>query len=428
MKLKQRGTTIIEVLGAVAVGSMMLYGLTAMIDTSLEDVKGQQASLHQARIADAARKYVSANYKTLKDTAYDPSIVIPVSVDDLITQNFLPAGFAQKNAYDQTTCLLVRQPVAGSGKLETLVVTSGGQPIEDRHLGVIASHSGEGGGYIADAAPTTAHGASWSMSTAGYQGVPCAAGGTAVLAGDAGDAGHLVSNLFYDGPGYNDFLYRFAVDGRPDLNKMHTPLRFAEDAIVAEGSACGSHAAIASDSTRNLLRCGADGRWSQLTAWKNPVANFASLPATDKAGDVRMVLDKKRAFVSNGAGSWTALAVDQNGNLYVERDISAGNDVNARYEVNAGRDVIASRDVTARNVTAGNRVSGNTIHSDWWVEATHFEPTQRRWPRDPCMVPYAGGYRWTLGSIVRDVNGVIMSCQYIGGQYVFAYTDGSFYP
>ncbi len=392
----QRGTTIIEILAAVAIGSTMLIGLSEMIDTSLEDTKGQQASLHQARIAEAARKYISANYKALKDAAYDPAIVVAVSVTDLIDQNFLTAGFSLNNVYGQTTCILVSQPVPSSGKLEALVVTGGGDPIPDRNIGVIAAHSGEGGGYIAAATPATAQGSSWSVSTAAYQNVDCAdAPGVPVLTGTAIDSGHLVSNLFYDGPGYTDFLYRYAVDGRPDLNKMHTPIKMTEDAIVSEGAACGTHAAIASDNARNLLRCGSNGLWTQLTPWKNPVADYAALgnlPADQKAaGDVRMILDQKRAFMYDGA-NWAALAVDQDGNLTIENNVNVGKDVNA----------------------LSGWVNGMQVYGQNGVTGAHmFLETQRdagQECRIPVMTPDGLEYWWDSGIIVKDWRGLTLSC------------------
>lgn len=422
MKAKQHGTTVIEVLGAVAVGSMMLLGLTSMIDTSLKDTKGQQAALHQARIADAARKYISANYKTLKDTVHEPQLVATISVNDLIDQNFLPAGFSLVNDYNQSACVLVRQPVQGSGKLEALVVTSGGQAIEDKNIRVVAAHAGEGGGYIASTAPTTAQGTSWSVATADYQGVACGGAGEAVLSGTASDGGHLVSNLFYDGPGFTDFLYRFAVDGRPDLNKMYTPLRFTEDAIVAEGAACGSHAAIAADNSRNLLRCNANGVWSQLTSWKSPVADYNALAAlTDKNdGDVRMTLDKKRAFSWDAnSNKWVALAVDQNGDFSVERDLTAGRNATVANNVYAGNDL-----------EVANRVHGTYVLADSWVIAEHFIPTLVKNPGDACnielVLPDGTYYLWPVGSIARDANGVIMTCH--DSDKTFKYANGTTAP
>lgn len=427
MKNRQHGMTVIEAMGAIAIGSMMLIGLTSMVDTSMADLKGQQAAQYQAQVVEAARAYIKANYTALKDAAYQPDIVVQVPLDTLRAGNYLRTSFASKNIYDQETCLLVRQPVAGSGKLDALVVTTGGQRIADKDIAYAASQAGQGNGYISNALPTTAQGASWRLATDSYRGVACYNGGAAALTGTAADGGHLVSTLFHDGPGQvaTDFLHRYEVPGQPELNKMHTSIRFTGDALKNSGDDCGSHAAITFNSNREMLRCDTDGKWRHVTTWKKPVLNYAELSATPgDTGDVRMIRDKDLAFTYDGnTGKWVPLAVDQNGDLYVSRHIYAGSDVNAGNDVNAGSDMYAARDITA-----GNQVNGNTIHSDWWVESTHFEPTQRRWPRDPCMVPSAGGYRWTLGSIVRDGNGMIMSCQYIGGQYVFAYPNGSFYP
>ncbi|HYD61621.1 MAG TPA: shufflon system plasmid conjugative transfer pilus tip adhesin PilV [Noviherbaspirillum sp.] len=389
MKTRQRGTTIIEILGAVAVGSLMLVGLTSMIDRSLEDTRGQQAALHQARIADAARKYISANYTPLKDTANQPHIVVAVPVANLITQNFLPAGFSATNNYNQTTCILVRQPVLLSGKLEALVVTTGGTPIEDRHIRMIAANAGEGGGYIAAAAPTTAQGASWSTDTAAYVGVECGNGGPIVLSGTASDAGHLVSNLFYDGPGFTDFLYRYEIDGRPDLNKMHTPIKMTEKAIVTEGTACGTHAAIAADNNRNLLRCGSNGLWTQMTYWKSPVENFTKLnELTDKVdGEVRIIRDKKRAFAWDAnSNSWMALAVDQDGNMAIEKNLVVGQDVNAKW------------------VRGEWGLSGGQVYLEYVWQAGQ-----------ECAIPTLTDNGWEIwydvGMFVRDWRGLLLSCK-----------------
>ena len=44
MKSGMRGFALIELLGALALGSLMLAGLSVIIDSTLEDAKGQQAA------------------------------------------------------------------------------------------------------------------------------------------------------------------------------------------------------------------------------------------------------------------------------------------------------------------------------------------------------------------------------------------------
>jgi hypothetical protein len=444
MNSRQRGITLIETIGALGIASMMMLGLTAMIDASLADSEGQQAALYQSQVVAAAKKYIAANYQSLVAATPNPSTIVPVSIATLKTQNFLSSGFAATNAFSQSTCVLVRQTTAGSGKLDALIVTTGGEQIPDKDIPAIASNAGQGSGYIALAAPTTARGASWSLATTPYQGVSCQ-GGAAVLAGTTADGGHLVSNLFYDGPGQlsTDFLYRDAVPGRPELNQMNTPLKLASNAVVVEGTACGTVAALAVNSANEVMRCATDQTWTAVTSWKKPVANYASLPATDKVGDVRLTLDKNRAFAYNGS-TWVALAVDQNGDLAVERDINGGRDIKAAQDLRAtrdvyGRDLIASRNVTAttdvaagRNVTAGqdmtaannitatkqvrgiDSVRGGYVQADGWVETPELYLTSNYTAGNACHIPtIVNGqteYILPMGTLVLDQNSLVLVC------------------
>jgi hypothetical protein len=240
-----------------------------------------------------------------------------------------------------------------------------------------------------------------------------------------------VSSLFYDGPGQlsTDFLYRDEVPLRPELNTMNTPIRLAHKAVVSAGDACGSVAAIAVDATRDLLKCDSDGRWRHLTTWKNPVTSYATLPATDKAGDVRMVLDKKRAFVYDGSGSWVALAVDQNGDFMVERNLDAGNNIAAGNDMRAGHNVTASH-----NITASNEVNGVVGVRGGWLQIVDYAEVESltikraRRAGDRCHIPVAGSdgstdYIWPVGSTVVDQNGITMNCY---SDRTFRYQNGTY--
>lgn len=339
---QQRGISMIETMGAIAIGTMLLLGLTAMIDASLDDVEGQQAALYQAQVVSAARKYIAANYDALRVGTPTAASVVPISIEMLKTNNFLPAAFGLRNAYDQRTCVLVRQPLSGSGKLDALVVTSGGQQIEDRLVPSIAANAGQGSGYITAAQPATARGASWSLNTNEYRNVACPGGGGPALTGNATDGGHLASSLFYDGPGQlsTDFLYRNSIPGRPELNQMRTPVHLMpgtgaqaieEDKTDPRCATVADNGKIAVDAAGRVLSCqtAPDGAhaWKRQGSgyWKDPVADFAQLPtnaALNNVGDVRMVTGLGRAFTWNGT-AWVGLAVDEQGNLLVPGTMTA---------------------------------------------------------------------------------------------------------
>jgi Tfp pilus assembly protein PilV len=446
MKNTQHGITLIETIGALAIGSMMLIGVAALIDTAMEDAKGQQAALYQAQVTSAARKYINANYADLVTKTPTTAAVVAIDIGELRTQNFLPSNFSLTNAYGQATCVLVRQPTAGTAatpkRLDALVVSSGGQKIEDKIIAAVATNAGQGSGYIKAADVANAEGASWRMATTAYRNVACPGGGAAVLTGGAADGGHLASSIFYDGPGQlsTDFVYRNEVPGRPELNSMNTPLRLADKGVVTEGADCRvtpssggpvAIASIAADNKNNLLRCGDDGKWTAVTAWKNPVETFASLPATDKRGDVRMAMDKGRAYMFNGS-TWIALAVDQFGDLNVERDLIAGRDVLAG-NLRASNDVIAANNVDAKNVTATNQVHGKQtvrggyIISESTVEAKRLWLSERHTAGDQCNIPVVvNGQTFVIlpfGIVVLDKNNLMLICypdatlRYPNGRY-----------
>jgi hypothetical protein len=430
----QRGITLIETMGALAIASTMLAGLAMVIDNALEDMKGQQAALYQARVADAARKYIAANYAQLvTDTGLAAGGNVPVMIDTLKTSGLLPASFATTNGYGQATCVLVRRNASAAPpvKLDALVAAYGGSKILDKDIPAVALNAGAGGGYISTDAPGTAQGASWQANTAPYRGVSCN-GGPVVLTGSGSDGGHLVSALFYDGPGQlsTDFVYRDAVPGHPELNQMNTPLQLAQYALVAKGGACGSTAAIAIDAaSRAVLTCGSNGIWKDAVTsqWKESVARYADLPTPgSQAGDVRMVTDLNRAFTYTGSG-WAALAVDQNGDLAVPRHLTvqAGN-----VNVDNGNLNLAKGDV---NAWAGALNGATMMAWDWsWTSA--ITVTDRFNPGEQCHIfkGYDGNgapvYSKAVGTLVLDHHSMPlpMVCTYVAGSnsYQFRYMDG----
>ena len=413
---RQRGMTLVEALAALAIASALLVGLARMIGDSIDEVKEQQAALQQAQVVTAAAKYIAANYSDLVAST-GAGAVTAVTVAQLKTAGFLSSGFATTNPYQQSTSVLVLQPAAG--KLDALVAGYGGTAIPDRAIASVAMMAGQGGGYISAAQPGTARGASWELATTAYQGVACA-GTTALNGAAAHDGGHLVSSLFYDGPGQlsTDFLYRDAVPGRPQLNQMNTPLGFAGAALVTPGTACGGAAAIGIDgASRSVVTCGADGLWQAASTWKAPVTNFEDLPTEgNTAGDVRMVTALNRGFTYTGS-AWVALAVDESGNLHVPGTVTADTAV-----------------VSAGTVTAEKTISSTKggIIGDWvvgrtWMEGPTLYLNEAIAPGTPCNILNAdGSITYAIGSFKKDANGVLLACQPPDNE--FKYLNGTLTP
>lgn len=457
MKQRQRGIALLEVLGALAIGAALLLGLSTVMDTSLEDMKGQQAAYYQSQLSTAAGKYIAANSATLQTALPSAASLAAVTVAQLVSGHFLPAATGAKNVYDQTPCLLIRQPdpVSRPGQFDALVVTTGGMAIPERAIATVAVNAGVGGGYISALDTGNAKGASWNTSTASFRSTACS-GGSALTGGSA-DGGHLASNLFYDGPGQlsTDFLYRNEIAGRPELNRMNTPVRMASAALVSNGASCLNSSGVAEagvaidTSTRSILTCGSSGVWSYPSQWKEPVSTYASLPGSgNQSGDVRMVTGLSRAFTFNGA-NWVALAVDQNGNMNVPGTLTAANahttqnivadgtihatgDISTSGSVSADYDLNAAHAVNTHDAYVAHNVVTQGMEIDRWASSpaitigiNFFSPGQA------CHYLEYDAYEgfshivYPIGTIVMDASYRPLIC---GPDKTMRYANGTYTP
>jgi prepilin-type N-terminal cleavage/methylation domain-containing protein len=311
---RQRGFTIVELLAALAIASLMIVGVTAMVNTSLDDAKGQQAAAWQSQLTQAAAQLITQNLTALAGTATATvPVVVPLSSSSggyqLMT--YLPPGIAKTNAYGQTACLLVYG--INATNVQGLLVTEGGTTINDKQLGYIAANAGQGGGSIprtnnAGGAALGAYG-SWSAATPNPSKKSCS--------GTQTGFGHLVSEVFPSNAQAqnSDFLYRVSVPGNTTLNTMQVPITLAQQ---TDYSGCSSAAgSIAADAANHVVTC-SNGVWKPITSlhWRDPVESAAALGALPNPlpGDVAMTTNTGRAYTFNGT-AWQALAVNEAGYL-----------------------------------------------------------------------------------------------------------------
>ncbi|MUV23815.1 shufflon system plasmid conjugative transfer pilus tip adhesin PilV [Burkholderia thailandensis] len=340
---RARGFALIEMLGALAIAAMPASISAAMMDASLDDVRAQQAAQYQAQVTAAATRALKRDYDAWLQRANTQTPVV-MTLADLQAANDLPAALRPANAYGQHTCVLVKRSASGAG-LDALVVTTGGETIGDKDLGLVAASSGPGGGSISTRFSTEARGAfdAWRMPLGAYL------GGSSPKCDPADasppNAGHLANEIFFNGPGQqinSDYLYRVGVGGHPEANAMQVPIWLTHTFV--DGSVDAANCGAAGGYTNGKLGADADGRllscrngvWRGAGGyWKDPVETANDLPtdASNEKGDVRLTLDTFRAYAWTG-GAWQALAIDQNDNLIVPGVVSAN-----RYEI-TGRVVV----------------------------------------------------------------------------------------
>lgn len=331
----QRGASLLEILAALGLISIMMGGITHWIQMSSEDSRGQQAGLYQAQVAKAVERFIQdPTWRSYIRTNATTTVPVKVQVSNLTAGNFLPAAAGTVNSYGQTPCALIYYDNS-INRITALITTEGGQAIPDVQLSYTASMAGPGAGAIRASSPTLATGVngSWSttLSTFTDATAPKNCSGTPAA------AGRLATLQYFDGSGQliSDFLYRDAVPGRPDLNTMNTPILMSASTIQTAGAACTTNGAIARDASGAVLSC-QGGTWKGGSGgfnWKGSVANVASLPASgNSSGDAYRITGlSNHIFVWDAQNSvWQGLVVDSAGTLSLPGIIVA-NGSNSTY-------------------------------------------------------------------------------------------------
>nr|WP_275895785.1 shufflon system plasmid conjugative transfer pilus tip adhesin PilV [Trinickia diaoshuihuensis] len=176
----------------------------------------------------AAQQYVQENASFLLSVA---STNAPYPVPAAQLKPYLPQGFSFINPFGQIWQLQVLQ--TGSGQLQALVTSRQGRAISDtKQLVQIAAQAGAQGGFV----PYPNQAGDTTMNTGNAVG---AYGGWSLPLANYGNpgSGHLASLLaFTDSQANNDYLYRVAVPGQPQLNQMKTALDMASNNINNAGN------------------------------------------------------------------------------------------------------------------------------------------------------------------------------------------------
>ncbi|EBY5691798.1 shufflon system plasmid conjugative transfer pilus tip adhesin PilV [Salmonella enterica subsp. enterica serovar Enteritidis] len=180
----------------------------------------------------AARQYISDNLDTLA-TQVRPGNPVYVSVNTLKTTGHLPAGFGA-NDHNQNYLIAVVSNPKMTGQLQAFVMTTGGQPWDFGALRHISSNISGLGGYVWPDNQAVGAGGGWKMKLSDY--------------GLSSKQGSLVTFIPSDQLGTsgqgNDRLYRYAVNGHPDFNRMHTAIDMNGNNLDNAGDIKGKQAII----------------------------------------------------------------------------------------------------------------------------------------------------------------------------------------
>ncbi|EEP8163310.1 shufflon system plasmid conjugative transfer pilus tip adhesin PilV [Salmonella enterica subsp. enterica] len=183
----------------------------------------------------AARQYISDNINTLA-TQVRPGHPVYVTVNTLKTTGHLPAGFGA-NDHNQSYLIAVVSNPKMTSQLQAFVMTTGGQPWDFGALRHISSNISGLGGYVWPDNQAVGAGGGWKMKLTDY--------------GLSSKQGSLVTFIPSDQLGTsgqgNDRLYRYAVNGHPDFNRMHTAIDMDGNNLNNAGDITGKQAIISGE-------------------------------------------------------------------------------------------------------------------------------------------------------------------------------------
>ncbi|WP_033962487.1 shufflon system plasmid conjugative transfer pilus tip adhesin PilV, partial [Pseudomonas aeruginosa] len=207
---KQQGFAAIEMIVVlILVISALGIGAQAMFDHA-DNMAAQTTADHQKIISDAAAAYIKDNYAAVVAAA-GPTTPATITTTMLKNTGYLQGSISDRNSFGQAYSVLAIEPTPN--KLQTLVVTTGGETISETNIRRIAKQVGARGGYVSNVDTTKVEGSfgGWAVPLASY--------------GVSPGAGHLATALFFDdGALTNDYLYRKSVAGHPEVNRMNTSI------------------------------------------------------------------------------------------------------------------------------------------------------------------------------------------------------------
>ncbi|MBS1035559.1 shufflon system plasmid conjugative transfer pilus tip adhesin PilV [Gluconobacter cerinus] len=222
---KRKGFGLLDVLLALGISAMMFANIAQMQNDMTNNLHSAAIANEMQTLAAASKSYITQNYSQLSKLA-GSAIEVPITgnsgwngIGDLEATGMLPDNFTTNLPMGQTVHLLIKETPANGvipAHLEGLLVSSGGNPMDDRQIGLaMAKMGGNGGGIMKNPPPGVMPGyiqgsfASWSLPIQSWS------------AGVSLSYGHVAMNLSSTMSPVAEWLDRYDT-GNPEANRMHT--------------------------------------------------------------------------------------------------------------------------------------------------------------------------------------------------------------
>lgn len=243
--------------------------------------------------AAASRNYVGRNYATLLSAATTTSPAV-ITVDMLKNSGFLPTGFSATNSQGQQLLTYIVRNSQNTDMLQGMIVANGGTAYPLKALITMAKNIKTGfGGYIENGQTVTGALRAWNVQLTDY----------GAVSGNGHLAVMLSANDLATAQEDNDRLYRFQVNGRPDLNTMHTAIDMGSNNI----NNAGAVNAVSGNFSGDVQ--GSNGNFTQNVTAAGQVRGNTMLAETDIVAGGQITASGIRANGNLSAGG--VLQLDQ---------------------------------------------------------------------------------------------------------------------
>ncbi|EAT7535484.1 shufflon system plasmid conjugative transfer pilus tip adhesin PilV [Salmonella enterica] len=379
----------------------------------------------------AARQYISDNIDTLA-TQVKPGHPVYVSVNTLKTTGHLPAGFGA-NDHNQSYFIAVVSNPKMTSQLQAFVMTTGGQPWDFGALRHISSNISGLGGYVWPDNQAVGAGGGWKMKLSDY--------------GLSSKQGSLVTFIPSDQLGTsgqgNDRLYRYAVNGHPDFNRMHTAIDMDGNNLSNAGDITGKQAIISGGISGQSATINGEIKGQQATitgdikstgGWITTQGNKGWLNETHGGGFY--MSDSSYIRSLNNKGIYTAGEI-RGGQLRSDGNVSVGGvlDLDKISVANTycPKDGSVSRTATGAPLSCQSGIwktgGGSTVETGLISNGQQiplppgFNPNQCMWSVSNAQNPHGWKPNYYAGSVAWADSNRIVKCGYYDEFNFFAGTN-----
>ncbi|MDI3440252.1 shufflon system plasmid conjugative transfer pilus tip adhesin PilV [Erwinia sp. V90_4] len=243
-------------------GIVMIFLVAVVFPASnwmTNEYRGFIASSQAKTVERAVNKYIGDNATTIAATA-TPTSPYTLTVPTLVSSGYLPTGFSSTNNYSATYQTRIYEPA--NGKFHAMTFLTGGADLSISQASKIATKIGATGGYIENGVAKGALGA-WSKNLSAFGGF------------NPGDGHIVIAGFYQNGTISNDYLYRKAVPGRPELNTMSTALNMGGNGITNAATVAAQNATVSGTTTT-----------TQLTATNSTVSGKLTAGTINASGNI----------------------------------------------------------------------------------------------------------------------------------------------